>query len=242
MGNESVLDQLIHIERDEIAKYCAGMSVNGTIAQTASVTLNKGQTLWASNGGLLSFTDGVAWQLKVPGGAGKALGRMISGEGAALTYVTSRRDGSQVVLSANQPGRLATWDLSRGPITCTSGAFVAALGDVDISVTTAKSMGGMMFGGAGLFLQKLSGTGIAVVHGAGDFIEHQLGDGERLLVSTGNLAIFSSECGYGVRSVAGCRNMFFGGEGLFMTEITGPGWVMLQSLKKLPVPSKRGRG
>ena len=68
-----------------------------------------------------------------------------------------------------------------------------------------------------------------------DPLELTLGPGEKLYVSTGNLAVFSSEVQYGVRSVGGCRKMFFGGEGLFMTEMTGPGWVMLQSLKKLPM-------
>ncbi|MBT3223083.1 MAG: AIM24 family protein, partial [Proteobacteria bacterium] len=78
-----------------------------------------------------------------------------------------------------------------------------------------------------------------IVHGAGDFIEQQLGPGERILVSTGNLAVFSSEVGFGITSVGGCKNMLFGGEGMFMTEMTGPGWVMLQSLKKLP--AKKGK-
>jgi len=137
---------------------------------------------------------------------------------------------------ANIPGKLATWELSRGPITCTSGSFVAAMGEVDSTVTMARSAGAMFFGGAGLFMQELSGTGVALINGSGDFIERKLVDGEKLLVSTGNLAVFSSDVRYGVRGVGGCRKMAFGGEGLFMTELQGPGWVMLQSLKKLPVP------
>jgi uncharacterized protein (AIM24 family) len=139
-----------------------------------------------------------------------------------------------VVLTANQPGRLATWDLDRGGIVCTSGSFVAALGDVDIDVTVARSAGAMFFGGAGLFMQKLRGTGIAIVHGSGDFHEHQLGPGEKILVSTGNLALFSEGTKYDIKGVGGCLKSLFGGEGLFMTQLTGPGWVMLQSLKKLP--------
>lgn len=241
MAEESVLDQLIAIEREEIARYCAKLDVSGTIAQTVEIELNKGQSLWVSRGGLLAYTEGIDWTLRVPGGASKAIGRMMTGEGLSLTHVTCTQDGGKVVLSANQPGRLATWDLDRGAIVCTAGSFVGALGDVDISVTTARSVGGALFGGAGLFLQKLSGTGIAIVHGAGDFIEHQLGPGEKLLVSTGNLAVFSADVSYGVRGVGGCRKIFFGGEGLFMTELTGPGWVMLQSLKKLPIPAQPPR-
>ena len=232
---DSVLNALIALEEQELARYCESIKVEGVIAQTVDLTLRKGQTLWVSRGSLMAYSPGIDWVLKVPGGAGKAVGRMLSGEGASLTYVTCHEDGARVLLTPNQPGKLATWDLDRGPIVCTSGAFVAALGDVNIDVTVARRAGAALFGGAGLFLQKLSGSGIAIVHGSGDFSEHHLAAGQKLLVSTGNLAVFSAEVDYDVRGVGGCLKSLFGGEGLFMTELTGPGWVMLQSLKKLPV-------
>jgi uncharacterized protein (AIM24 family) len=231
----SVLDALETLERDELANYCESISVDGVIAQTCTIGLRRGQTLWCSKGSLLSYDHRVDWTLKIPGGAGKAASRMLSGEGVSLTHVTAKQDGATVVLSANQPGKLVTWDLDRGPIICTSGSFVAALGQVDIDVTVARKAGAALFGGAGLFLQRLSGSGVAIVHGAGDFIERQLGPGEKVLVSTGNLAVFSGNVEYDVRRVGGCLKSLFGGEGLFMTELTGPGWVMMQSLKKLPV-------
>ena len=241
MSDGSVLDSLIRLEREELARYCRAITIDGVIGQTASITLGAGQTLWCSKGSLLAYDDGIDWTLRVPGGAGKAASRMLSGEGASLTHVTANREGAEVVLSPNQPGRLVSWDLHRGDIVCTSGSFVAALGQVEIDVTVARSAGAMLFGGTGLFLQRLSGSGVAIVHGAGDFIEKQLGPGEKVLVSTGNLAVFSGEVKYDVRAVGGCFKSLFGGEGLFMTELTGPGWVMLQSLKKLPVPQAAGR-
>lgn len=239
MAQGSVLDALVALETDKLQKYCRSISVDGVIAQTLSLELAQGQSAWVARGGLLAYSTGVDWQLKIPGGAGKAVGRVLAGEGVSLTYVTARRPGNYIAISANQPGKLVTWDLSRGPIVCTSGSFVAALGNVDIDVTIARSAGAAFFGGAGLFMQRLSGDGIAVLHGAGDFIERQLAPGEKLLVSTGNLAVFSGDVSYSVRRTGGCLKSFFGGEGLFMTEMTGPpggGWVMLQSLKKLPVP------
>lgn len=237
----SVLDALVTVEEQVLARYCRSFSIDGVIAQTVTIDMSAGQTLWASKGGLMAFSDGIDWSLKIPGGASKAIGRVLSGEGASLTYVTATQDGARVILSPNQPGKLATWDLSRGPIICTPGSFVGALGDVDIDVTVARSAGAALFGGAGLFLQKLSGTGIAIVHGAGDFTEVQLQPNQSILVSTGNLALFSADVRYGIRGVGGCLKVIFGREGLFMTELTGPGWVMLQSLKKLPVKGQ-GRG
>lgn len=230
----SIMSQLVELEREELSRYCASISIDGVIAQSVQLTLNSGQSLWCARGSLLAYSEGIDWSLKVPGGAEKAIGRMLSGEGASLTHVRSTRPNQTVILSANQSGRLVTWDLDRGPIVCTPGSFVAALGDVNIDVTVARSLGAAFFGGGGLFMQRLSGTGIVIVHGAGDFIERQLAPGEKLLVSTGNLAVFSGEVNYSVRGVGGCFKSMFGGEGLFMTEMTGPGWVMLQSLKKVP--------
>ena len=238
-SSEDALKSLLTLEETELANYCKEISVDGVIAQVLNLKLNKGQGLWVSRGGLLAY-QGVDWHLAVPGGAGKAIGRMMSGEGAALTRVTAQKDDASVVISANQPGKLATWDLDKGDIICTSGSFVAALGDVDISVTMARSAGAMFFGGTGLFMQRLSGSGIAVVHGAGDFVPVELGEGESVLVSTGNLAVFSGSVKYGIRRTGGCLKSMFGGEGIFMTELTGPGWVMLQSLKKLPMQPKQG--
>lgn len=227
----SVMEAFETLETDELSRYCQSIQVDGVIAQTLSVELNRGQTLWCARGSLVAYDPGIDWKLKVPGGVGKAVSRMMSGEGAALTHVKASKPGASAVIGANETGRLATWDLSQGPIVCTPGSFVAALGDVDIDVTVAKRAGAMFFGGAGLFLQRLSGDGIAVVHGSGDFVERHLDPGETLLVSTGNLSVFSGDVDYDIRGVGGCREKLFGGEGLFMTELTGPGWAMVQTLK-----------
>lgn len=234
-----VLQAMRDIEEGQIAQYCSEFTVDGVIAQSVSMTLNRGQSLWAARGSLLAYSSNIDWTLRVPGGAGKAVSRMLSGEGASLTYVTPTGPNAKVVLGANQAGRLVTWDLRRGPIVCTSGSFVAAMGDVDIDVTIAQRAGAALFGGAGLFMQRLSGTGIVVLHGAGDFVERQLEPGEKLLVSTGNLAVFSAGTDYNVRGVGGCLKTLFGGEGMFMAELKGPGWVMLQTLKKLPAAAEK---
>ncbi|MCO4771256.1 MAG: AIM24 family protein [Deltaproteobacteria bacterium] len=232
------LTALKQLETEELKDYVDGISVDGTIAQFVTLQLKRDQVIWASRGSLMSYNDKVDWQLKVPGGVGKAVSRMMSGEGIALTWIKARGPGGEVVLTNNAPGRLLTWDLDRGGIVCTPGAFVAALGDVNIDVTMARKAGAAFFGGAGLFLQKLSGTGIAIVHGAGDFHIRELEPEETILVSTGNLAAFSEGIDYDIRGVGGCRKMFFGGEGMFMTALTGPGWVMMQSLKKMPIQAR----
>lgn len=208
-------------------------TIDGELAQVANLTLDKSDTCWASKGSIVAMDPDLGWHLKVPGEAGGAARRMMSGEGIALTFLQASADGQRVALAANQPGKIVAWDLDVGPVITTRGSFVAAFGPrVDIDVRVAKRAGAAFFGGAGLFLQHISGSGTVLVHGSGDFMERDLAQGEAILVSTGSLAAFSESVDYDIEGVAGCRRMAFGGEGLFMTRLTGPGRVFLQTLKR----------
>ncbi len=215
-------------------------SINGELAQVANLTLDKSETCWASKGSIIALDPGLGWTLKVPGGAAR---RMISGEGITLTFIEASADGQRATLAANQPGKIIAWNLDDGPVITTRGSFVAAFGPgVDIDVRVAKRAGAAFFGGAGLFLQRISGSGTVLVHGSGDFIERDLAEGEAVLVSTGSLAAFAESVDYDIQGVAGCRRIAFGGEGLFMTRLSGPGRVLLQTLKRTtPGPGPRHR-
>jgi uncharacterized protein (AIM24 family) len=208
-------------------------TIVGELAQIAHLELDGGDTCWASKGSIVSVDPDLSWTLKVPGGVGGSARRMMSGEGIALTFLEGTRDGQRATVAANQPGKIVPWDLSQGAVITTRGSFVAAFGPaVEIDVRVARRAGAALFGGAGLFLQRISGDGTVLIHGSGDFIERSLRKGESVLVSTGNLAAFSESVDYDVQGVAGCRRVLFGGEGLFMTRLTGPGLVLLQSLKR----------
>ncbi len=207
--------------------------IDGVIAQTLRLEMTGGENAWASKGAIVSLDDGVDWRLKLPGGVGGAMRRGLSGEGMALTFLECSRDGAAALRGGSPPGQIERWvSTGAGPVVATRGSFLAGIGDVQIDVTVARRAGAALFGGAGLFLQKMSGKGQVFVHASGDFIERSLTDGESMRVSTGNLAAFSADMDYTIRGVGGCKKVFFGGEGLFMTELTGPGRVLLQSLKR----------
>jgi uncharacterized protein (AIM24 family) len=207
--------------------------IEGELAQVAHLTLDKGESCWASKGSLVSIDPGLGWTLKLPGGLGGSARRMLSGEGVSLTFLEASHDGQRATVAANQPGKIVAWDLGEGAVITTRGSFVAAFGPaVEIDVQVARRAGAALFGGAGLFLQQISGSGTALIHGAGDFVEHRLAKGQSILVSTGNLAAFAETVDYDIQGVAGCRRIAFGGEGLFMTRLSGPGLVLLQSLKR----------
>jgi len=215
--------------------------VDGVIAQTLRLSFSKGEAAWASKGSIVTFDPGIDWSLEVPGGVAGALKRGMAGEGLALTRLRADRDGAAVLLGGTQPGKIEIWDLdTQGPVVATRGAFLAGIGDVDITVTVARRAGAAFFGGAGLFLQRVSGRGKVFIFATGDFADRTLTKAETLTVSTGNLAAFADSVDYRIRGVGGCRKILFGGEGFFMTELEGPGRVLLQSLKR-HATTRRGR-
>lgn len=206
--------------------------IHGQLAQYASLAFEADETCWAGKSGIMSYSDGIRWRLRVPGGVSGAARRMLSGEGLGLVHLHAERDGATASLASSQPGRIFTWDLADGPVLTTRGSFLGAWGDVDITVTVARRAGAALFGGAGLFLQRLSGRGTVLIHASGDLDERRLAEGESLTVSTGHLAAFSNALDYDIEYVGGVRKALFSGEGLFMTRLTGPGFVLLQTLKR----------
>lgn len=180
----------------------------------------------------MCYTETVDWWVRLPGGAAGAASRLLAGESAMLTYVQATRGPGHAILAPPAPGKMAVWNLADGPVVTTRGAFVGAVGNIEISVTVARRPGAVFFGGAGILLQTVSGTGVVFIHGAGDFVDYSLERGQTVLVSTGNLAAFSKSIDYNIRGVGGCAKMLFGGEGVFLTSLSGPGRVLLQTLKR----------
>ncbi len=205
----------------------------GNIAQYARLDFQKGEHAWSSRGAIMAYSSGMNWKLRVPGGITGAARRSLSGEGIALASLEAAEDKQYVLLAANAPGYIFEWDLQDGPVLTTRGAFLAAWGEqININVTIARRAGAALFGGAGLFLQQVSGIGTVLIHASGDYSGFRLGDGEKILISTDNLAAFSKSVDYNIKRVGGVRKILFGKEGLFMTSMTGPGRVILQSMDK----------
>ena len=207
-------------------------AIHGELAQHAVLAFEEDETCWAAKGGIMSYSDGIEWSLRVPGGVSGAMGRVFAGEGIGLSYLEASETGARASLASNQPGKIFVWDAAHGAVLTTRGSFLCAWGDVAIGVTVARRAGAALFGGAGLFLQRVSGAGTVLIHGAGDLDDRTLAPGESLTVSTGHLAAFADSVDYDIRYVGGVRKVLFSGEGFFMTRLTGPGRVLLQTLKR----------
>ena len=100
----------------------------------------------------------------------------------------------------------------------------------EIEVAFTKKLGAGLFGGEGFILQRLEGDGMAFVHAGGTIIQRELAANETLRVDTGCLVAFPPSVSYDIQFVGGFKNALFGGEGLFIAKMTGPGTVYLQSL------------
>ena len=116
-----------------------------------------------------------------------------------------------------------------GGMICQKGAFLCAQESVTLSVALTKKLSAGLFGGEGFILQDISGTGLVFLEIDGNKVEKNLAPGEVIKVDTGNVVAFEKSVKYEIETVKGLKNIFFGGEGLFLTKLTGPGRVILQT-------------
>ena len=123
---------------------------------------------------------------------------------------------------------------------CQKSAFLAGYGNLELGVHFNKKIGVGLFGGEGFIMQKITGEGIVFLEIDGSTITHQLAAGEKLVVSTGYLVSMSESCQINVEAVKGVKNIFFGGQGLFNTIITGPGVVTTQTMPMYKMANSLG--
>lgn len=201
----------------------------GNVVPAVEVSLSRGESMFTQSGGMFYQTEGIKMDTNTRGGLLKGIGRMFAGESMFMATYTATQD-AKVAFASTVPGSIIPVDVSKGRFTIQKGAFLAAESSVELRTTFNKKMGTGFFGGEGFILQELSGRGIAFLEVDGDAIEMNLAPGEVIKVDTGNLVGFENSVRYEVESVKGLGNILFGGEGLFLTKLTGPGKIILQTM------------
>ena len=205
----------------------------GDDMQVVEVELDPGEGVRAEAGAMLFMSDGVEMQTGTGGGLFQGFKRMLTGESFFITtFLHNGRGKGHVAFSAPYPGKIVPLDLSahRGEFLCQKDSFLCAARGIDIEVAFTKRLGAGIFGGEGFILQRLQGQGLAFLHAGGTIMERRLGPGETLRVDTGCLVGFEPSVDYDIQFIGGFKNALFGGEGLFLTLLRGPGLVYLQSL------------
>ena len=217
--------------------------VHGDDLQFVEITLDPRETVVAEAGAMMFMAPEVEMATRMGDGSTPDAGflgglfemgkRVLAGESLFMTHFTNtgtRR--ASVAFGAPYPGKIVPLDLKAhgGTFLCQKQSFLCAALGTRVSVAFARRFGAGLFGGEGFILQKLEGDGLACVHAGGTVIRRELGRGEQLLVDTGCVVGFEEGVDYDVRLVKGVGSMLFGGEGLFLVTLTGPGVAYLQSL------------
>jgi uncharacterized protein (AIM24 family) len=136
-----------------------------------------------------------------------------------------------VGFAGHYPGKIQVFDLKPGQTMMVQrDGFLFAQSSVTLDIALVRRLGAGLLGGEGFILQKLTGPGLVFVHAGGDHVDFTLAPGEMLQVQTGHLVAFEPTVNYDVQMVGSIRTAIFGGEGLFLTTLTGPGRVILQSM------------
>jgi uncharacterized protein (TIGR00266 family) len=194
-----------------------------------TVQLDQGESIYTQSGGMTWMTDGFAMETNMKGGFWKAMGRSFSGESAFMATYTAQADGQEFTAASTFPGTIIALDIGPKEYVCQKSAFLCATPDVELSMAVQKAKAGF-FGGEGFIMQRLSGSGTAFLELDGSVVQKDLAPGERIKIDTGNVALYESTVGMTAETVKGFKNVLFGGEGLFLTILEGPGRIWLQTV------------
>ena len=189
-----------------------------------------GESMYTQSGGMAWMSEGVSMDSNMRGGFGKSIGRMFSGESLFMATYKAERPGAMIAFASTVAGEVLPIDVgATGGMICQKGAFLCAQESVTLSVALTKKLSTGLFGGEGFILQDITGKGMVFLEIDGNKVEKNLGPGEVIKVDTGNVVAFEKTVKYEIETVKGLKNIFFGGEGLFLTKLTGPGRVILQT-------------
>lgn len=205
--------------------------IKGNIVPYVECTLEKGHSLYTQRGGMCFRDPNFEMITDTKGGLFKGLGRMLSGDSIFMNTYKATSDNAKIAFAATVPGEIIPLKLdSNNPgIIAQKGAFLFAEEGVKLDITLTKKIGAGLFGGEGFVLQDIHGEGTVFLEVDGSVCKKELKENESILVDTGNVVYFDKSCKYEIETVKGVKNVLFGGEGLFLTKITGPGIVVIQS-------------
>jgi uncharacterized protein (TIGR00266 family) len=215
----------------------------GDEAQYVEITLDPGEQAIAEAGALMFMTAGIQMETVLgdpseqqSGFLGKAISagkRVLTGESLFMTTFTNQGHARAVVgFGSPYPGKMIPMHLDElgGELICQKDSFLCGARGIRVGIAFQKKIGAGLFGGEGFIMQRLQGDGIAIVHAGGTMMYRELKPGEQLRVDTGCLMAMGPSVQYDIQFVGGLKNAFFGGEGLFLASLVGPGPVWLQSL------------
>lgn len=217
----------------------------GSEMQFVEVELDPGEAAIGEAGSMMFMDAGIQMDTVFGDGSqasgasgllGKLMGagrRLVTGESLFTTiYSNTASTKLRVAFAAPYPGKIIAMDLRRlgGTLICQKDAFLCAARGVSLGIYFQQRLSVGFFGGEGFIMQRLDGDGLAFVHAGGTILKRELLPGQTLLVDTGCIVALTPNVSFEIQYVGKVKTALFGGEGLFLAKVTGPGTVWLQSL------------
>jgi uncharacterized protein (TIGR00266 family) len=216
--------------------------VSGTIMQTVEIDLAPGETVYSQTNTMCWMNDAIEMDTHTGGGFLAGLKRSLGGGSFFVTHFKSVAEGAHVAFAPRFPGTIMPVALAPGQsLVCRKETFLCAEASVTLEIAWQRRLGAGFFGGEGFILQKVTGPGTVFLDLSGEVVERDLAAGERLLVVAGHVGVMDPSIAFDIQMVRGFRNILFGGEGLFLATLTGPGHVALQSMPIMNLAEEIGR-
>ncbi len=165
------------------------------------------------------------------GGFFGAIKRVAGGGSLFMTEYRAVGGPGEVAFASRVPGHIVPVEVSSGhEYLIHRHGFLCATPNIELGLGFQQSLGAGIFGGDGFRLQKVSGQGIAWLELSGEVIVKDLAPGQTLAIHPGHVGAFQGSVSFQIQRVPGIRNMIFGGDGIFLAALTGPGRIWLQTL------------
>jgi uncharacterized protein (TIGR00266 family) len=209
--------------------------ITGTILPVLEIGLEPGEMIIAPPGEFAWMTPNVRMNTTTATAGTSslwgALTRAVSGGGLFMTEFVADGGPGGVAFTPKIPGQIVPVEVQpdRGFLIHRHG-FLCATQGVQLSTGLQRSLGAGIFGGDGFILQHLSGSCLAWVALGGEIVANDLQPGETLLVHPGHVGMFEDSVRFDITTISGIKNALFGGDGIFLVQLTGPGRVWLQSM------------
>jgi uncharacterized protein (TIGR00266 family) len=193
----------------------------------AVVNLQAEQSIAAEAGAMVSMSGNVELHSEMKGGVFGALKRAVGGESAFVSTFTARGGAGEVTLAPGAPGSVVGIEMNNQVFKVQSSSYLA--GDTSLQIDTKWGGAKSFFGGEGLFVLQVSGTGLLLVSSFGAIHRKMLRLGERYVVDSGHLVAWEGSMQYELRKATkSFFRSFLSGEGV-VAEFTGPGEILIQT-------------
>ena len=209
--------------------------ITGTTMPVLEIALGPNESIISEAGELSWMSSAIQMTTHTQmGGGGGLFGALKRVAGGGTLFMTEYRAigaPGEVAFATKLPGHIVPVEVGPGhEYMIHRHGFLCATALIQIGVGFQQSLGAGIFGGDGFLLQRLSGQGTAWIELSGELIVKDLQPGELLRVHPGHVGAFQSSVSFQITTVPGIKNIIFGGDGVFLAALQGPGRVWLQTL------------